>query len=305
MMQEVAELQQQQRGTIQRMEAVNEKLQAAEHRQKQMVSFMAKLFQNPEFLARLKQIKQQKQITSPRTMRKFLKHQQDEPGKAESSLEVQIAKHRPELLDLGTSSITPEFNPVAKEQLPKFPLQGVEENVCLESDNIPFKVENIATEEIVLAPDFLKTSELNAGDFSNQGTEDALFKGKNVVPPEVNPEYFISSPDDLAMEKNFPSFLSPGIESMFKDQESWSMDMDIKPGAGMSASSIELWNNAANYDIPEVVVNSELSDFWDLGSLYAAGSSGEDKWPGNESPFGELDEKVRQHKDDSSKKLDP
>ncbi|KAL3536154.1 hypothetical protein ACH5RR_004615 [Cinchona calisaya] len=303
MMQEVFELQQQQRGTIQHVEVVNEKLQAAEDRQKQMVSFMAKLFQNPEFLARLQQIKQQKAITSPRTMRKFLKHEQHEPGKADSSLEGQIVKHRPDFRDLATSSFTPEFNPVAVEQLPEFPLHGKGENIGLESGNIPFHIGNIAADEMVLASEFLETSELAAGGFLRQGTEDPLFKGKNVVLPEVMPKYFVSSPDDLTNEKTFPGFSSPGIESMLKEQEPWRMG--IVAGTGMSSSSNELWNNAANYDIPELEVSSGFPDFWDLGSLNAAGSSGAEKWPDDESPFGELDDQVGQQKDDSSKKLDP
>ncbi|KAL0344754.1 UNVERIFIED_CONTAM: Heat stress transcription factor A-3 [Sesamum radiatum] len=80
MMQEVVELQHQQRGTFQHMEMVNEKLQAAEKWQKQMVSFLGKIFQNPSFLARLRETGEQKGITSPRTMRKFVKHQAHEAG---------------------------------------------------------------------------------------------------------------------------------------------------------------------------------------------------------------------------------
>ncbi|XP_076947117.1 heat stress transcription factor A-3-like isoform X2 [Bidens hawaiensis] len=49
MMQEVIDLQNQQRGTHQYMEAVNQKLQAAEDRQKQMVSSLAKVFQTSKF----------------------------------------------------------------------------------------------------------------------------------------------------------------------------------------------------------------------------------------------------------------
>ncbi|GFP88127.1 heat stress transcription factor a-3 [Phtheirospermum japonicum] len=75
MMQEVVDLQHQQRGTAQHIGLINEKLQTAEKRQKQMVQFLGKIFQNPTFLARLQQKKEQKSITSPRTMRKFVKHQ--------------------------------------------------------------------------------------------------------------------------------------------------------------------------------------------------------------------------------------
>ncbi|KAI3687883.1 hypothetical protein L1987_81586 [Smallanthus sonchifolius] len=69
MMQEVIDLQQQQRGTHQYMEDVNQKLQAAEDRQKQMVSSLAKVFQIPKFK------KEQRCISSPPTVRKFIKHQ--------------------------------------------------------------------------------------------------------------------------------------------------------------------------------------------------------------------------------------
>lgn len=296
-MQEVLELQQQQRGTIQHAEAVNEKLQAAEHRQKQMVSFMAQLFQNPEFLARL----QQKEITSPRMMRKFLKHQPHEPGKAEAepSLEGQIVKYRHDFRDLATSSVVaPEFNPVEVELLPEFPLQGKGENIGLGSDNTPIQMGNIAADEMVLASKFLQTSELDGGCISSQESEDPLFKGKNLVPPEVIPEYFVSSPDDVANENDFPRFSSPGIESMLKELGPWSFD--VESGAGTSSSSNELWKNAANYEIPELVVGSGLSDFWNLGSLHVAGISGAEKLPGDESPFGEIDDRVGGDKDDSS-----
>lgn len=297
-MQEVFELQQQQRGTIQHVEAVNEKLQAAERRQKQMVSFMAKLFQNPDFLDRLKQMKEQKQITSPRTMRKFLKHQPHEPGKAESSLEGQIVKYRPNYHDLATPSATPQFDPLAIEQLPEFTFQGKGENIGLQSDNVPFQIGDIAADEMVLASELLTISEPSGGGFSSQGTEDTLCKGKIVVPPGVNPQYFVTTPDDLAKEKNFPGYSSPGIESMLKEQEPWSMDFEA--GAGFSSSSNEIWGNAVNYEIPELMVSSGLSDIWNLGSLPAAGISGAEMWPDDESPFSKPDDEVGQHKDESS-----
>ncbi|KAL3623381.1 Heat stress transcription factor A-3 [Castilleja foliolosa] len=80
MMLEVVELRNQQRDTAQHIELVNKKLQTSEKRQKHMVQFLGKIFQNPAFLARLKQKNEQKGITSPRTMRKFVKHQSHEMG---------------------------------------------------------------------------------------------------------------------------------------------------------------------------------------------------------------------------------
>ncbi|KAG2262469.1 hypothetical protein Bca52824_069548 [Brassica carinata] len=57
LMEEMVELQQQNRGTARHVDTVNQRLKAAEQRQKQMLSFLAKLFQNPGFLDRLKNLK--------------------------------------------------------------------------------------------------------------------------------------------------------------------------------------------------------------------------------------------------------
>ncbi|KAK3003326.1 hypothetical protein RJ639_020155 [Escallonia herrerae] len=97
--QEVVQLQQQQCGTAQHMKAVNDKLEAAEHRQKQMVSFLAKAFQKPELFGRLQQ-KEQQHIASPKTVRKFLKHQQHQPGKSEMPVEGEVVKYHSDLENL-------------------------------------------------------------------------------------------------------------------------------------------------------------------------------------------------------------
>ncbi|CAN0926305.1 Heat stress transcription factor A-3 [Linum grandiflorum] len=76
MMQEVVELQRQQRGSVQHMETVNKRIQDAEQRQKQMLSFLAKLFRNRAFLDRLKQSKEQR--TLGRMRKKFIRHNQPE-----------------------------------------------------------------------------------------------------------------------------------------------------------------------------------------------------------------------------------
>ncbi|KAI3696700.1 hypothetical protein L6452_29188 [Arctium lappa] len=79
MMQEVIELQHEQRETHRYMESVNEKLEAAEHRQTQMVSFLGKVIRKPTFLSSLRAKKEREiQISSSRTARKFVKHQPHE-----------------------------------------------------------------------------------------------------------------------------------------------------------------------------------------------------------------------------------
>ncbi|CAN6244525.1 unnamed protein product [Urochloa humidicola] len=56
------------------MSTLNHRLESAEDRQKQMVSFLAKLLQNPSFVRQLKLHREQKEIDSTRVKRKFLKH---------------------------------------------------------------------------------------------------------------------------------------------------------------------------------------------------------------------------------------
>lgn len=79
MMQQVIELKNENRQTHQYMESVNEKLKAAEHKQKQMVSFLAQVFQNPTFVASIHERKEQMlRLSSPRTTRRFVRHQPHE-----------------------------------------------------------------------------------------------------------------------------------------------------------------------------------------------------------------------------------
>uniref|UniRef100_UPI001CB90CA7 heat stress transcription factor A-7a-like n=1 Tax=Erigeron canadensis TaxID=72917 RepID=UPI001CB90CA7 len=114
MMQEVIDLKNEHRETHQYMESVNEKLKAAENKQKQMVSFMAKVLQNPTFLSSIKEKKAQMlQISSPRTTRKFIKHQPHELdalpiGDSSRSLDVDHASKGKNVLDMELEA-APEY----------------------------------------------------------------------------------------------------------------------------------------------------------------------------------------------------
>lgn len=264
MMQEVVELQHQQHGTVKHMEMVNEKLQTAEKRQKQMVSFLGKIFQNPTFLTRFQQLRQQKSITSPRTMRKFVKHQVHESGTSDLSPKGQIVRCQHDLVD-----------PFTPKQLSSKDMMG----------DVPFEVEDTSLSEYAMMDEFLNGPE----------PDEAVLKGKGVV---AGPEYFISFPEDSVKEKTTPEFSIS--ESVAMEEGLWSAGFGAS--AGMS-SSTELWGNVSSYDVPEL---EGLSDVWNIDSLQRAGSSGIDKWLNQDSPFSELDKQEgQQHRDDSSKKLDP
>lgn len=280
MMQEVVELQHQQRGTFKHMEMVNEKLQTAERRQKQMVSFLGKIFQNPAFFTRIQQMRQHESITSPRTTRKFVKHQMHE---SDLSPKGQIVKYQHEHGDPSTA-----------KQLAGLPLQDMAHNPVFGTENVPFQVEDTSLSEYAMMHEFLSGPE-QAEAVPTLGISDLLLKGKGVAgpPPQPTPEYFVSFPEDLVKEKTGPEFSITGTQSMGLEEGVWSMGFGSS--AGMS-SSTELWGNVNSYDMPEL---GGLSDVWDIGSLQRAGGSGIDKWLNEDSPFNELDKQQGQPRDDT------
>uniref|UniRef100_A0ACD5X5S6 Uncharacterized protein n=1 Tax=Avena sativa TaxID=4498 RepID=A0ACD5X5S6_AVESA len=75
LLREVARLKKEHSQTIEHMNTLNQRLVTAEDRQKQVVSFLAKLLQNPDFLRQLKTHRERREeIDSARVKRKFLKH---------------------------------------------------------------------------------------------------------------------------------------------------------------------------------------------------------------------------------------
>ncbi|KAI5319152.1 hypothetical protein L3X38_038860 [Prunus dulcis] len=309
LMQEVDDLQQQQRGTVHHMKVVNERLQYAEQRQKQMVSFLSKLLQNPAFLARLQQKTGQKGIDSPRMKRKFVKQHQHELGKSDSCIQGQIVKYQPAWRNL---SAVPDVNPVVPiEQSPDNLSQVMAGKLGLVAESKPYQFVDVASDELNLSAEpavtlgFIKTPEQEGEGASSMGAEDPFQKGKSVLSPqqELNPEYYVSFQEDFGKNKMFPELFSPGIDGMIKQEDIWSMGFDVS--AGMSSSSNELWSNPVNYDVPEIGVTSGLLDIWDIGPLHAAGGSGIDKWPADESAFDEPDSQAGQLKVDTSKRIDP
>ncbi|XP_050243427.1 heat stress transcription factor A-6a isoform X2 [Quercus robur] len=291
MMQEVVELQQQHRGTMHHMEAVNERLQSAEQRQQQMISFLTKMLQNPAFLELLRQKKEQRKIDSPRVRRKFVKQHQHEIGKADSSMDGQIVKYQADWgLPFVPSSGLDLNPPVEHSQDYLSPgMVTTLEEMGLGAESIPFQFENVESVELAMPDEFAvlqgfaKTPEQVGEGSSRFRTED--LKGKNVVSPpeEINTEYLVSYPEEI-MEEKALSQLSPGIKSITKQEEIWSMGFDASTVTPSSRS--ELWGTPINYEIPDLEVTGGLSDMWDLGSLQVAGGLGIDKWTADESSFG-------------------
>ncbi|KAG6638012.1 hypothetical protein CIPAW_10G005300 [Carya illinoinensis] len=306
LMQEVVELQQQQQGTLHHMEAVNQRLQSAEQRQKQMVSFLAKLVQNPAFLARLQQQKVNGEIGSSRVRRKFVKQHQYEMGKSDSSMEERIVKYEPDWSHLITTSVAQDLIPVPAGKSQDFLSQdtvAMIEQAGLSVESIPFgSDELIMPEDLPVLQGFNKTLEQVGEGLSRLGNQD--LKGKNIIssPEERNPEYVVSFPEEITKEKMI-SELSPGIERIVKKEDIWSMGFDAC--ASMSVPSNELWGNPINYEVTDLEVTGGLTDIWDLGFLQEIEGSGIDQWTIDKSPSDEPKSRDHKPKDDIPENMDP
>lgn len=132
LIEEVARLKQEHRQTIEHMSTLNDRLESAEDRQKQMVSFLAKLLQNPSFVRKLKLHREQKEIGSNRVKRKFLKHVPH--GSIESG--ESIPQHAGE-----SGSYVPVSSPMATSvhdditELQSFLLEDDDLNFSMDPDN--------------------------------------------------------------------------------------------------------------------------------------------------------------------------
>ncbi|KAL5545935.1 hypothetical protein UlMin_005622 [Ulmus minor] len=300
MMQEVVELQQEQRGTVRHMDDVNQRLQSAEQRQKQMVSFLAKMLQNPSFLARLKQKTEQKDIGSSRVRRKFVKQHHHKMGEPDSS---QLVKYQLDWTNVTIPAEVPDLNPLPTEQgKPMKPEFG--------SENMPFQFENLTSDDLFIADELAAMQGFSkATDQPDEGTssmrmDDPLFKGKSVLSPqqEVDTDNYASFPEDLMKERSFTELSSP-MEHVIKPEGIWSISFDS--GAGSSMRGNELLDNPVSYGIPELGMMDGMMDIWNLGSGQAAGASEIDKWLPDESSFHEPENQAGQQKDDLPMNLDP
>ncbi|XP_020239991.1 heat stress transcription factor A-3 [Cajanus cajan] len=302
LMDELVDLQQEQRRTAHHALEVNQRLQTAEQRQKQMLSFLAKLFQNPAFLARLRHKKELKEIDSPRMVRKFVKQHQHETGTAETLKEGQIVRYQPDWRIIGMSSETPELSPVSIEQSPHYLSQGLagEMNV---GEDLAAQIENIAPVDLAAVHGIPPSQEMIGEGSSSFGPEYPLFKGKSVMNPNLEvPPDFASLPEVLTKEKGFLDFSALGIEGIVKLEDIWDCDLNVS-GAASSCGN-ELWDNPINYEVlPEFGVTSGMSesDIWDIGS----GSMGIDKWPADEPSLGEKYGQAGEPNEDRPKNNDP
>lgn len=283
-MQQVVELRQQHIGTAQHVEMVNQRLQAAEQRQKKTVSFLAKLFQSPDFVARLRERKEQRQIGSARMRRKFIKHHEHEPMEHDPSTEVPLVKYKAELGNVGSGSTSRSLGP---SPLP------IEASMNSSTESVLLHFDTVRPEELQMSGETIPKQGFGVMvpvGSSNLGEGGPFFKGKSIATESEQvpePDYFVSFPEDLVDQRHFLEF-PEGVEGIVKQGDVWSMGLGVGP-LGIPSSSSELLLNISPSDEPESGLAGAMSDMWDFGSLQMPAGSVADKWPDEETSFDEHD----------------
>lgn len=265
LMQEMVDLQQQQRLTLQHARQVNERLQSAELMQKRTVSFLGKLFENPAFLIRLQHEKERRDIGSPKVRRKFVKQHQDQTGISDLFKEGQIVRYQSAWRDITNSSEIPEKHPVSFEESPNYLSPSLAKELSEGEENLIS--DELATMHEVTPLATADTDTIGLMSSSGFGLEDTLFKGKNVMSSnqEVPAEEFVSFPEYLTKDAEFPEFSLLGTGSIIKQEDKWNKDFNVS--GTPSSYGNEPWENPINCEVPEFGDTGGMSDMWDLSSL--------------------------------------
>lgn len=301
LMQEVIRLQQEHLVAVQQMEALNQRMESAEQRQKLMVSFLAKVLQNPVFLAHLKLLKEKREIASTRVRRKFLKQQLPSYSDLDKSIEHQTGKKRLE----STSSALQGIEYSANKQLPDDLLQDMVEKLGLETSSRELLRGSDESGLEVLDPLLLDADsaaiqgelpESSQTDMGSSGTEcfasfpeditpERMFSNANVpatesAGPDPNTVSFkgksvmekteatfggcdnlVSFPEDAFQEKMFSDAMVSANKTASRQEEIWKIGLEA---GGCSLSSCGgVWESLA-YDAPELEVAAGPGAIWDI-----------------------------------------
>ncbi|TVU29890.1 hypothetical protein EJB05_21481 [Eragrostis curvula] len=269
LLQEVARLKQEHRQTIEHMSTLNQRLESAEDRQKQMISFLAKLLQNPTFVRQLKLHREQKGIDSTRVKRKFLKHVPHgsiESGESSSQHAGESASHFP------ASSPTAVQDDIA--DLQNFLLEDDDLNFGVDPENIGFeRVE--APEDIgALVQGFNTENELEFGSGAEllempsasgplgQDPTIGRYKGKNVLCPGLDATS--SEADCLgSLSENMGVLPGTMLETAADDEQMWGMDASAALQSSCSGTSQQAYSSLAS-DPYLMEIANRPEKFWDL-----------------------------------------
>jgi heat shock transcription factor, other eukaryote len=267
LLQEVARLKQEHRQTIEHMSTLNQRLESAENRQKQMISFLAKLLQNPTFVRRLKLHMEQKKIVTTRVKRKFLKHvphSSIESGESSSLHTGESGSHFPASSPMAVQDDNADL-----------------QNFMLEDDGLNFGIdpENIGLEGIEAPQDIgALVQEFNTQDEFGSGAEllemppisgplgqdptIGRYKGKNVMFPGLDA---ISSEADClgSLSENMVVLSGTMVETTSDDEQMWGMGTSAALQSSCSGSSQQAYSSLVSDPyLMEIANKPEI--FWDL-----------------------------------------
>lgn len=250
LMQEVVNLQQENELTTQQVESMTKRLMAAEGRQQQMLTFLAKILQNPSFIAYLKGRKEQKPDISSRLKKKYLKHQEACSSRLNESSMGQLVSFTTGRTEPGTilDELDQTLDAGTGEQIPSYlvhdfvrSLELDEEDVMLlQNLNPPKQLQDLAD---ALDDTCLKSLEFPLVDPVSSSDADKL----------------VSFVDDSSLDKMHPPFVTSACDSIVKQEEVQNLHL----GSGHPSSSQDVWETMFSSNVQESDIVSELG-LWEM-----------------------------------------
>ncbi|CAL5057946.1 unnamed protein product [Urochloa decumbens] len=276
LLEEVARLKQEHRQTIEQMSTLNHRLESAEDRQKQMVSFLAKLLQNPSFVRQLKLHREQKEIDSTRVKRKFLKHvPHDSIESGESSSQPgESGSHFP----ASSTMVTSVHDDIA--ELQNFLLEDDDLNFSMDPDNIGLDRVEAADDIGALVQGFDTQEELELGSGAEllemppasgplgQDPTIGRSKGKSVLCPGLDvassEASYLGSISDTMGVLSAGTVLATASTMMDADEEQmWGLDASAPLQSTCSGSSQQTFSSLPS-DPYLMDICNKPEKFWDL-----------------------------------------
>lgn len=306
LMDEVVQLRQEQVMTVQQIDALNQRLQSSELRQKEMVSFLAKVLQNQVFFDHLKKLKERREIAPMRVRRKFLKqHQQPRQSKSDELLGQQIVKYR---IDSSVSRLP------GVEHGEQDIIRDSVEAVDIESNNLLNSHADVGfadTDYLISLPDDATPQAMVSDDcptlagesIERPDMETTAFNRENVMNVETNTagggiEYLTALTDDMSQERMFQDAVEP-VGDFANEVGFWNVDVE----AGRSLLSA-VWDDICLVDDQEKEFAGGSCSLWDLGLHTVEEVLDISKYMGGESSFQEHKDGDGQLIEDGTRKLE-
>ncbi|XP_062219186.1 heat stress transcription factor A-3-like [Phragmites australis] len=275
LLEEVARLKQEHRQTIEHMSTLNHRLELAEDRQKQMVSFLAKLLQNPSFVRQLK-LHREQEMDSTRVKRKFMKHVPHgsiESGESSSQYARESGSHFPASSPMAASM----HDDIA--DLHNLLLEDDDLNFGMHPDNIGLEGVDAPEDMGALIQGFDTQEELELGSGAEllemhpasgslgQDPTIGKSKGKNVMCPGLDTTSseagcLRSLSDNMGILSG--TMLETAGKVMDADEEQmWSMDASAALQSSCSGTSQQAFSSLAS-DPYLMGIANKPEKFWDL-----------------------------------------